>query len=100
MYTACLCLGTKTFTVIVKVNGGEFKGLLDNGATRTLITKDIRAPKRPIPAVLKAYDGNAVENLSVADVTNNTGDSQCTCFVVPSGQTVVLGQNAILQLQL
>ncbi|XP_062515814.1 uncharacterized protein LOC134191233 [Corticium candelabrum] len=102
IYTASHSSKAETFTVILKVNGRECKGLLDTGATRTLITHDIVTPTRPSPAMLKAYDGNAVETLGVADVTINTGDRscQCTCFVVPPGQTVLFGQDVILQLQL
>ena len=39
--------------------------------------------------MLKAYDGNAVATLGVADVTIDAGDKscQCTCFVVPTANS-------------
>ena len=62
------------FTATLKVNGTDCKGLLDTGATRTLITEDIVTPTRPSSVVLKAYDGNTVTTLGVADVTITAGD--------------------------
>ena len=101
-YTASHSSKAETFTVILKVNGSECKGLLNTSATQMLITQDIGAPTQPSPTVMKAYDGNAVETMGVADVTINAGDRscQCTCLVVPPGQTVLCGQDVILQLQL
>ena len=63
-----------TFATTLTVNGKHFKGLLDTGATRTLITEDIVTASRPSSTILKAYDGNTVKTLGVADVTVRVGD--------------------------
>jgi Tfp pilus assembly protein PilZ len=75
---------------------------LDTDATRTLITEDIVTATRPSSTVLKAYDGRPVTTLGVADVTIQPGTKTrtCTCFVVPVDQTVLFGQDVILQLEL
>ena len=93
---------SKLFTRTLTVNGKHCRGLLDTGATRTLITPDIVAATRPSHTVLKAYDGTPVTTLGVADVTisSDSKSCTCTCFVVPTGQTVLFGQDVIVQLQL
>ena len=60
------------------------------------------AATQPSHTVLKAYDGTPVATLGVADVTISSGNksSTCTCFVVPTRQTVLFGQEVIVQLQL
>jgi hypothetical protein len=92
----------EAFRTTLKVNGKECTGLLDTGATRTLITEDIVTATRPSVTVLKAYDGRPVTTLGVADVVIQSGTKTCTCtcFVVPVGQTVLFGQDIILQLGL
>lgn len=91
-----------TFATTLIVNGKQCKGLLDTGATRTIITEDIVAASRPSSTTLKAYDGNTVMTLGVADVTIKAGDKSCdcTCFVVPARRAVLFGQDAITKLQL
>ena len=93
---------SKLFTRTLTVNGKRCRGLLDTGATRTLIITDIVAATRPSHTVLKAYDGTAVATFGVADVTISSGNKSCTCtcLVVPTGQTVLFGQDVIVQLQL
>ena len=93
---------SKHFTRTLTVNGKRCRGLLDTGATRTLITADVVAATRPSHTVLTAYDGTPVTTLGVADVTISSGNKSCTCtcFVVPTGQTVLFGQDVIIQLQL
>ena len=92
---------SNTFATTLTVNGKQCKGLLDTGATRTLITEDIVSASRPSPTLLKAYDGNTVMTLGVADVIARAGDKfcSCTCFVVPAGRTVLFGQDVITKLQ-
>ena len=93
---------SNAFATTLTVNGKQCKGLLDTGATRTLITEDIMSASRPSPTVLKAYDGNTVMTLGVADVVVKAGDKfcSCTCFVVPPGRIVLFGQDVITKLQL
>ena len=57
---------------------------------------------RPSPTILRAYDGNKIETVCVADVTLQAGDKACTCtcFVVPVEQPVLFDQDVINQLHL
>lgn len=93
---------SEVFTRTLTVNGKRCKGLLDTGASRTLITADVVAATRQSHTILKAYDGKPVTTLGEADVTIASGNKSCTCtcFVVPEGQAVLFGQDVIVQLQL
>ena len=92
----------EAFRTTLRVNDNACTGLLDTGATRTLITADIVTATRPSTTVLKAYDRRQVTTLRVADVTIKAGTKSCTytCFVVPVGQTIRFGQDVIRQLKL
>ena len=93
---------SKDFTITLKVNGTACRGLLDTGATRTLVTEDLVLATRPSPTTLRAYDGKKVETVGVAEATIQAGDQSCncTCFVVPVGRPVLFGRYVINQLQL
>lgn len=90
------------FYTTLKVNGIDCKGLMDTGASRTLLTEDVVRAQRSSPAVLRAYDGSPVTTLGVADVVIEKGQKSysCSCFVVPTGRTVLFGQDVIQRLQL
>ena len=91
------------FTVTLMVNGKPCSGLLDTGATRTILTDDVVAATRPSNRVLRAYNGGDIETLGMADVRIGTEDQQmdCECFVVPCGKRRVLfGQDVIAKLEL
>jgi hypothetical protein len=92
----------RDFYMTLKVNGTDCRGLLDTGATRTLTTEDLVTGTKPSSTILRAYDGNQVKTVGVADVTLQAGDRSCTCtcFVVPLGRPVLFGQDAISQLHL
>ena len=92
----------EAFRTTLRVNDKACTGLLDTGATRTLITADIVTATQPSTTVLKAYDGRPVTTLGVADVPIKAGTKSCTCtcFVVPVDQTILFSQDVIRQLQL
>ena len=69
---------TSTFMSTFLVNGKQCRGLLDTGATQTLITEDIVPTSRPSPRTLRAYDGNAVVTLGVADVVIKARNKTCS----------------------
>ena len=95
-------LKSNDFTITLTVNGTACQGLLDTGATRTLITEDLVLATSPSSTTLRAYDANKVETVGVADVTIQAEDQSCncTCFVVLVGQPVLFGRDVINQLQL
>ena len=64
------------FTVTLMVNGKPCSGLLDTGATRTILTDDVVAATRPSNRVLRAYNGGDIETLGMADVRIGTEDQQ------------------------
>ena len=85
------------------VNGKPCSGLLDTGATRTILTDDVVAATRPSNRVLRAYNGGDIETLRMADVRIGMEDQQmdCECIVVPCGKRRVLfGQDVIAKLEL
>lgn len=89
--------GDQGFYLTLRVNGKDCRGLLDTGATRTVISEDIVSPSRACDRVLKAYDGGEIHTLGMADVEVSTSDrsASCACFVVPAGHTVLFGQDII-----
>ena len=91
------------FTITLQVDGKPCTGLLDTGATRTILTRDIVQPTRQVDRVLRAYNGGVVDTLGMADVTITSGGHVCTCscFVVAQGsQRVLFGQDVIAELEL
>ena len=80
------------FTITLQVDGKPCTGLLDTGATRTILTSDIVQPTRQADRVLRAYNGGVVDTLGIADVTITSGGHVCTysCFVVAEGSQWVL----------
>ena len=90
------------FRLTLHIDGQACTGLLDTGATRTIISEDVVVATRAADRVLKAYDGGVVKTLGMADIVVSTGNcsTACTCFVVPSGQTSLFGQDIIRQLDL
>ena len=56
------------FTITLAVNGQPCEGLLDTGATRTILTDDLVLPTRTSDRILKAYNGGEIETLGMADV--------------------------------
>ena len=91
------------FRMTLSVNGSDCMGLLDTGATRTILTSDIVKPTKPCDRLLRAYNGGAVDTLGMADITVVHGDRSmsCTCFVVSAGShNVLFGQDVITGLQL
>ena len=99
-YTARHTGDSKLYTATLMVNGRKCQGLLDTGATRTLITEDMVSGTRSSSNTLRAYGGSKIETLGVADVTISAGDKSCscTCFVVLVGNKVLFGQDVITQL--
>ena len=94
---------SELFTISLHVDGKPCSGLLDTGATRTILTSDIAQPTRLSDRVLRAYNGGVVETLSMTDVVIASGDRsyQCSCFIVPKGsQRVLFGQDVISELEL
>ena len=84
------------------VNGKACEGLIDTGATRTILTDDVQ-PTRSSDRILRAYNGGEVKTLGMADVDNAVGDNTilCECFVVPAGKrSVLFGKDVISQLEL
>ncbi|XP_065195493.1 uncharacterized protein K02A2.6-like [Sycon ciliatum] len=95
--------GDKTFQTTLKVNGELCTGLLDTGATRTILTDDVIKPTRKSDRLLKAYNGGVVETLGMADVHISHGGKnvKCSCFVVAASQhSVLFGQDVIKELNL
>ncbi|XP_062514194.1 uncharacterized protein LOC134189816 [Corticium candelabrum] len=93
-YTVQPTVYSRVFTVTLMVNGKKCQGLLETGATRTLLTEDMVSDTRSSSNTLKAYGGKSkIETLGVADVTILAGDKSCncTCFVVPVGSKVLFG---------
>ena len=91
------------FTMTLMVNGKPCEGLLDTGATRTILTDDVVQPTRSSDRILRAYNGGEVKTLGMADVDIAVGDNTilCECFVVPAGKrSVLFGQDVISQLEL
>ena len=85
------------------VNGQLCTGLLDTGATRTIVTDDVVKPSRPANKILKAYNGGEVNTLGMADivVTSGSRTMECVCFVVSAGQqSTLFGQDVITGLRL
>ena len=92
-----------SFTITLMVNGKASEGLMDTGATRTIVTDDVVQATRPSDRTLKAYNSGVIETLGMADVNIAIGNDtmECTCFVVPHGtRRVLFGQDVISQLQL
>eukprot|EP00117_Sycon_ciliatum_P026714 scpid19450/ scgid21866/ Transposon Ty3-I Gag-Pol polyprotein; Gag3-Pol3; Transposon Ty3-2 TYA-TYB polyprotein; Capsid protein; p24; Spacer peptide p3; Nucleocapsid protein p11; Ty3 protease; p16; Spacer peptide J; Reverse transcriptase/ribonuclease H; p55; Integrase p52; Integrase p49 len=86
------------------VNGRPCEGLLDTGATRSVLTDDVVQPTRKSDRILKAYNGGVISTLGMADVTVSVGSRSivCSCFVVPvaSGRQILYGQDVISELEL
>ena len=93
----------KGVTTTLTVNGPQCEGLLDTGATCTIVTDDIVQPTRMSDRVLKAYNGGTIITLDMADITISSArrSMACACFVIPSGtQRVLFGQDVISELEL
>jgi len=93
----------QSFTATLNVNGQPCEGLMDTGATRTILTDDIVQPTRSSDRILKAYNRSVIPTLGMADVEISTDKHtmRCSCFVVPKGrQRVLFGQDVISQLEL
>ncbi|XP_065177704.1 uncharacterized protein K02A2.6-like [Sycon ciliatum] len=91
------------FTAALQVDGKSCEGLLDTGATRTILTSDIVQPTRRSDRTLRAYNGGVVSTLGMADVTLSSASRSCTvaCFIVPKGShRVLFGQDVIKELEL
>ena len=91
------------FTMTLMVNVRPCEGLLDTGATRTILTDDVVQPTRCSDSKLRTYNGGEVKTLGMADVDVAVGERsiQCECFVVPADRrTVQFGQDVIAQLEL
>ena len=101
-YTARQTSSAKGFYLTLKVNGRDCRGLLDTGATGTIITQDVAAPSRACDRALKAYSGGELHALGMADIQVATSDASttCSCCVVPAGQTVLFGQDIFRTLNL
>ena len=61
--------GSDFFTTTLSIDGRPCKGLLDTGASPTILTSDIAQPTRKSDRTLRAYNGGVVETLGMADVT-------------------------------
>eukprot|EP00117_Sycon_ciliatum_P047717 scpid38300/ scgid1508/ len=93
----------RQFLASLLVDGKECEGLLDTGASRTILTDDIVQPTRSSNRVLKAYTGGEIATLGMADVTiaSPTRTMSCSCFVVPHGKhRILFGQDVISELEL
>ena len=79
-------------TMTLMVNGKPCEGLLDTGATCTILTDDVVQPTRSSDRILRAYNGGEVKTLVMADVDIAVGDNTILCerFVVPAGKRPVL----------
>ena len=94
---------SELFSISLHGDGKPCSGLLDTGATRTILTSNIAQPTRLSDPVLHAYNGGVVETLGMTDVVIASGDHscQCSCFIVPKGsQRVLFGQDVISELDL
>ena len=93
----------RQFLASLLVDGKECEGLLDTGASHTILTDDIVQLTRSTNRVLKAYTVGEIATLGMADVTiaSPTRTMSCSCFVVPHGKhRILFNQDVISELEL
>eukprot|EP00117_Sycon_ciliatum_P027910 scpid26178/ scgid22563/ Retrovirus-related Pol polyprotein from transposon opus; Protease; Reverse transcriptase; Endonuclease len=90
------------YWVDVRVDGKIVHGLLDTGATRTIMPCTVVQPEELPDRRLRGYGGQEVHTLGTATATfeANGRSIACRCFVVSPGKCPLFGQDVIQQLQL
>ena len=90
------------YWVDVRVDGKIVHGLLDTGATRTIMPCTVVQPEELPDRRLRGYGGQEVHTLGTATAAfeANGRSIACRCFVVSPGKCPLFGQDVIQQLQL
>ena len=91
-----------SFMTTLSINGMQVQDLIDTGASRSILKEEHAVPTRPSDRVLRAYSGDGIQTLEMADVTAEYGErsTTCSCFIVKRGNTALFGQDLIRALQL